>query len=146
VDPRVRATVTPPVLKSLAEVALAVLARHEQGPTASEKAGSTERNGRQWRFETKTPEGMRFEIRLTGPDVPATIPDTVVAASEIPRNIGWRETYRLVVSPPLIALDLGWRADGPLRIMTFSRGDWEAQLLEVTRRQAAAPAAPRTSP
>jgi hypothetical protein len=118
------------VLKSLAEAALAVLARQGQGPAPGEKAGSTEGTAKQWRFETKTPEGMQFEIRLTGPDVPATIPDTVVAASEIPRDLQWRETYRLVVSPPLIVLDLGWRADEPLRIMTFSRGDWEAQLLE----------------
>ena len=37
---------------------------------------------------------------------------------------------RLVVRAPIIALDLYWRADAPLRIMTFSRGTWEEALLE----------------
>ncbi|MGH9646497.1 MAG: hypothetical protein ACRD4E_06740 [Bryobacteraceae bacterium] len=84
-----------------------------------------------WRFAAKTPEGAKFEIGLTGPDLPATIPDRVVSPAEIPKNLQWRETYRLVISPPLIALDLCWGPGEPLRIMTFSRGDWETQLVDM---------------
>jgi len=86
-----------------------------------------------WHFEMKTPEGARFEIRLTGPDLPAAIPDRIESPAEIPGNLQWQETYRLAVSPPLLVLDLRWNAGEPLRIMTFSRGDWEEQLTEMAR-------------
>ncbi len=71
---------------------------------------------------------MRFEIHCTGPDLPAAIPEMLISASDIPKNPNWRGQYRLVVSPPNIALDLCWTPGEPLRIMTFSRGDWEAEL------------------
>ncbi len=47
----------------------------------------------------------------------------------IPFERPWVATYRLKVHAPLIVLDLAWRDDDPLRIMTFSRGDWEAGLM-----------------
>jgi hypothetical protein len=103
-------------LKSLAEAALAVLAHR----------GTTQ-------YESKTPQGSEFKIRLTGPDLPTAIPETVVAPSQVPKDLQWRETYRLVVSPPLIVLDLCWKPGEPLRIMSFSRGDWETQLLEMAQ-------------
>ena len=46
----------------------------------------------------------------------------------------WRGTHRLVVAPPLVALDLCWTPGEPLRIMTFSRGDWEEELLAMAAR------------
>ena len=55
--------------------------------------------------------------------IPATIPP-----AEIPNDPDWQGAYRLVVAPPLIALDIAWNTGEPLRIMTFSRGDWEGQL------------------
>jgi hypothetical protein len=37
----------------------------------------------------------------------------------------------LTVAAPVLAFDICWRPDQPLRIMTFSRGDWEAQLMSL---------------
>lgn len=81
-----------------------------------------------WRFRDRTPTGTRFEIAMSGPDLPSDVPETIVFPAEIPKEPRWRWTHRLVVAPPLITLDLRWRADSPLRIMAFSRGDWEAQM------------------
>lgn len=81
-----------------------------------------------WRFRDRTPTGTRFEITMSGPDLPSEVPETIVFPADIPREPNWRWTHRLVVAPPLITFDLRWRTDSPLRIMTFSRGDWEAQL------------------
>jgi hypothetical protein len=81
-----------------------------------------------WRFFDRTPTETRFEIAMRGPDLPSAVPETIVFPADIPREPKWRWTHRLVVAPPLITLDLRWRADSPLRIMAFSRGDWEEQL------------------
>ena len=105
------------MLRALAEAALAVLAR------------DGERDGPGWRFGTGTPDGQAFEIICQGPDLPATIPGETVLPTAIPKDPGWRGTYRLTVAPPLIAFDICWTPGEPLRIMTFSRGDWEDELL-----------------
>ena len=105
------------MLAGLARAALAVLARDGA------------RDGTGWRFAAGTADGQAFEISCDGPDLPATVPDRTVLPTEIPRQPGWRGSHRLVVAPPLIALDLCWTPGEPLRIMTFSRGDWEDALL-----------------
>ena len=105
------------MLTALAEAALAVLAREG------------ERDGTGWRLGTETREGQAFEIRCDGPGLPATIPAETILSADIPKDPKWRGTHRLVVAPPLIAFDLCWTPDQPLRIMTFSRGDWEDELL-----------------
>ncbi len=81
-----------------------------------------------WRFQTTMAHGMACEIRCTGPDLPDSVPSHTVSPADIPKDPKWRGLYRLVVAPPLIALDLCWRPGEPLRIMTFSRGDWEDAL------------------
>ena len=110
------------MLTALAEAALGVLAR------------DGERDGEGWRHRSETGDGQAFDIRCEGPDLPAAIPAETVVSSEIPRDPGWRGTHRLVVAPPLIALDLCWNPGEPLRIMTFSRGDWEDALLALAGR------------
>ena len=105
------------MLTALAEAALAVLAR------------DGEPDGAGWRYRTETGAGQAFDIGCDGPDLPAAIPAETVLPSVIPRDPKWRGTYRLVVAPPLVALDLCWTPGEPLRIMTFSRGDWEDALL-----------------
>ena len=116
---------THPVLKALADAALAVLARDGERTDDNDPGPLT------WRFDTKTVQGMAFEIRCSGPDLPAAVPADTISPADIPKDPNWRETYRLIVAPPLIAFDICWRADGPLRIMTFSRGDWETQLTDL---------------
>ena len=74
------------------------------------------------------PDGMALEIRCSGPDLPASVPSQTIFPGDIPKDPKWQEDYRLVVSPPVVAFDISWRGDEPLRILTFSRGDWEADL------------------
>jgi hypothetical protein len=54
-----------------------------------------------------------------------------VFPADIPKDPDWQGRYRLVVAPPLVALDISWTPGEPLRIMYFSRGDWEAQLMRL---------------
>lgn len=88
---------------------------------------------RTWQFGTQTPGGMTFEICCTGPDLPGAIATEVVLPSEIPRNPDWQGRYRLVVAPPLVVFDIRWTPGEPLRIMNFSRGEWEDQLLRLAQ-------------
>jgi hypothetical protein len=55
----------------------------------------------------------------------------MILPSDIPNNPHWQETYHLSVAPPNVALELTWGPAEPLRILNFSRGDWEAQLQEM---------------
>lgn len=105
----------------MADGALAILAR-DGGPTGDADT---------WRFATEMAEGMNFEIRCSGPDLPASVPAETISPADIPKDPKWQETYRLVVAPPLVALDITWRPGEPLRILTFSRGDWETQLTDL---------------
>ena len=111
------------MLTALAEAALAVLAR------------DGEPDGAGWRYRTGTGAGQAFDIGCDGPDLPAAIPAETVLPSAIPSDPKWRGLYRLVVAPPLVALDLCWTPGEPLRIMTFSRGDWEDALLAMAGRR-----------
>jgi hypothetical protein len=83
-----------------------------------------------WRALRPINEG-EMTITCTGPDLPDRVPDQTAHPSTIPFERPWAGVYRLQVRAPLIALDLYWRADAPLRIMTFSRGTWEQALLEM---------------
>ena len=112
-------------MRSLAQAALALLVR------AGEETKVEDGGGLVWRFDGRTPDGMRFEVRCSGPDLPTAVPDESVFPADIPKDPKWRGTYRLVVAPPLVAFDICWRPGEPLRIMTFSRGDWEAKLAEM---------------
>jgi hypothetical protein len=115
-------------LTALADAALRVLAR--QGTRVADGPG-TSRNI--WTFEARTPEGTKFEIRCAGPDLPDAIPAQTVFPADIPKDPDWQGRYRLIVAPPLVALDISWTPGEPLRIMYFSRGDWEDQLLRIAQ-------------
>ncbi len=111
---------TVPVLKELSEAALALLARD-----GAATDGGVNDGDQTWRVETDSPDGVNFEISLSGPDLPAAVPALTAHPGDIPKERPWTGTYRLAVAAPIIAFDIYWRADAPLRIMTFSRGDWE---------------------
>lgn len=103
-------------LDELAGKALALLARVDGGP-------------REWRTSVRGADGIEIAIVLTGPDVPRTVPGAIATPDRIARERPWVGTYRLVVRAPLIVFDLYWNKDEPLRIMGFSRGDWEQTLI-----------------
>lgn len=98
--------------KTLHELAKAALA-------ALERAGA---------HEAAVDGDVPIRIRLTGPDIPRDIPAEIASPERVARERPWTGIYRLIVSAPLIVLDLYWRPGEPLRIMTFSRGDWERDL------------------
>jgi hypothetical protein len=118
-------TVTAPVLAALAEAALAMLAEKGAASPGGENAGDTS-----WTIRTGEGAngGAPLDISCSGPDLPAGIPAEVAHPSVIPYERPWVPTYRLKVHAPLIVLDLAWRDGDPLRIMTFSRGEWEEAL------------------
>ncbi len=114
-------TRTAPILAELAGAALELL------------AARGERAGGAWSLAASAPSGVRFELRCAGPDLPETIPTETAHPSMIPKQRPWVGTYRLTVKAPLLVLDLYWNAAEPMRIMQFSRGDWENELRAVAR-------------
>lgn len=117
-------TATAPALAALAGAALALLARDGARGDGGRNPGDAT-----WRLSATSPGGVRFDISCTGPDLPASVPAATAHPTDIPKERPWVGTYRLAVAAPVLAFDIYWRADAPLRIMTFSRGDWERELL-----------------
>ena len=117
-----------PELDALARAALAVLAR--DGAVAD---GGRNSGDRTWAFHSGAVGDIPLRLELSGPDLPSDVPEEAAHPSGIPFERPWVGTYRLIVRAPLVVMDLYWRADQPLRIMGFSRGDWEDALIEVAR-------------
>jgi hypothetical protein len=117
-------TATVPDLAMLAAVALGLLAREGRVSDGGANPGD-----RTWSLAANGPDGGHLILSCTGPDLPSVIPGETAHPSVIPFERPWVGTYRLVIRAPLIVLDLYWRPDAPLRIMGFSRGDWEAALV-----------------
>lgn len=114
-------TRTAPILSELAETALRLLVRRG------------ERGASGWTFAASAPDGARLDLRCNGPNLPETIPSETAHPSTIPKQRPWTGAYRLTVKAPLLVLDLYWNADEPMRIMQFSRGDWEDALRALAR-------------
>jgi hypothetical protein len=132
-DAETTPTATAPALIALAEAALARLAHEGAASPGGENAGDTT-----WRIRAdgdgnagngSDGAAIPLDLTCTGPDLPETIPGELAHPSVIPFERPWVFTYRLVVRAPLIVLDLAWRDGDPLRIMTFSRGEWEEALV-----------------
>ncbi len=121
-------TSTAPALKEIAEAALALIARDGVVSDEGENPGD-----KTWRVATTAPDGVAFQVSCRGPNLPASIPGQTVSPAVIPKQRPWVGTHRLVVAAPIVAFDIYWRGDEPLRIMTFSRGDWEGRLLALAR-------------
>lgn len=121
-------TTTAPELKEFSRAALTLLTR--DGAAAD---GGGNPGDRTWRLTTTSPSGEPFGISCTGPDIPAAIPDETAHPSVIPYQRPWVATYRLTVTAPLVVFDIAWRPEEPLRIMNFSRGNWEDELVALAR-------------
>lgn len=115
--------ITAPILTEMGQAALSILARK-----GVKSDGSANSNDVTWRLETETPEGVKFDLSLSGPDLPDRLPDQSIHPTLIPKERPWTGEYRLTVRAPLTVYDIYWKTEEPLRIMTFSRGDWEAEL------------------
>ena len=110
----------------LAEAALSLLA----GKGNRADGGEHPKDSR-WRFTTEMSDGLVLGIHCSGPDLPARVPARTILPADIANDPKWVGTYRLGVAAPLTAFDISWRVDEPLRIMYFSRGDWERELLSI---------------
>ncbi len=74
--------------------------------------------------------GEDVQITYSGPAMPHTIPASIASHDLVlAQDPGWAGAYRLTVRSPLVVFDLNWNADEPVRIMGFSRGDWERTLV-----------------
>ena len=122
-------TTTPGELLALSASALGLLAR-----SGSCGDGGANPGDKTWSVTVAIPSWPTMTISCSGPDLPDRVPGAMAHPSIIPFQRPWIGTYRLVVTAPLTVLDLYWRADAPLRIMGFSRGDWEANLEVLARR------------
>jgi len=75
--------------------------------------------------------GQTLEISHNGPELPDAVPGPVADYQMVAAQpTGWRGAHRLSVRAPLVVFDLSWNDGEPLRIMGFSRGDWEEKLME----------------
>lgn len=107
-------------LQNLAERALALLARR-----------GTREAGDRWQTTVQCPGGQALRITCRGPDMPSGVPARIAAPDCVMKERPWVGTYRLTVSAPLVVFDICWIEGEPLRIMNFSRGDWEDDLASV---------------
>lgn len=113
-------------LQHLANLSLKILAR-EGLPV--EGAANTDGTG--WQVIATGANGTPLDISLAGPDIPALLDEEIIPPAQVAEQLGWKGAYRLVVRAPLIVFDIYWNPGEPLRIMTFSRGDWEADLAKL---------------
>ena len=124
IDTETHPTATAPDIGTAAAAALAVLARDGVKTDDGIRPGDS-----RWRYEGKTADGQKFEIEFSGPDLPAQAADRTILPSDIPKDPKWQGEYLLAVSPPNIAFQISWSNDAPLRILNFSRGSWEDELI-----------------
>lgn len=118
--------VTAPVVRALADACLRILAHSG--------AWRQQETTRLCCFESSNRHGQKIDLRLHGPDMPDDIPHETIQPKDVARQIPWAGTYRLELRAPLICFDLYWKADEPLRIMQFSRGDWEEDIAALAGR------------
>lgn len=118
----------PATLHDLAALALRVLAR--DGAPVPDGARTGEPG---WHAKCAGDSGPALDISLAGPDIPGAISDPIAPPDLIARERPWKGKYRLAVNAPLVVLDLYWTPGEPLRIMSFSRGDWERDLAAAAR-------------
>ncbi|MBT7569283.1 MAG: 4Fe-4S dicluster domain-containing protein [Rhodospirillaceae bacterium] len=100
--------VTPDTVRRAAELALALLS-----PASA---------------SDKTFEAGDTCIRLQGPDIPATVPMDLATPDDVATSVDFQAQYTLTIDAPRRVLELTWSAGEALRILCFSRGDWEQEL------------------
>jgi hypothetical protein len=117
---------TVPSLQDLANFGLKILARDG---LSVEGVANTDATG--WQVVATGANGIPLDISLAGPDIPAQLDEEIIPPAQVAEQRGWKGAYRLQVRAPLIVFDIYWNPGEPLRIMTFSRGDWETELAQL---------------
>lgn len=124
IDADVHPSITAPAIGEAAAAALAVLARDGAKSDVGLRPGD-----HRWYYKGETADGQDFEIEFSGPDLPSQTAHQTILPSDIPKDFRWQGEYMLTVSPPNVAFQISWSASAPLRIMNFSRGSWEDELI-----------------
>lgn len=113
-------------LQDLGNLGLKILAR--DGFPVPDVANT---NHAGWQVVATGANGTPFDISLVGAEIPHVLNEEIVPPAQVAEQLGWKGVYRLLVRAPLIVFDIYWNPGEPLRIMTFSRGDWEADLAKL---------------
>jgi len=115
---------TPDWVRWVAELALAQLSRGDGG------------NGGegQWTYNAGN-----IAIIVQGPDIPAAIPASLAGPDDVAASVDFRPAYTLSIDAPRRVLELTWSAREDLRILCFSRGDWEQELAALSGGDVIAP-------
>ena len=70
-----------------------------------------------------------LEILYAGPAAPYTVPTEMASYETVARQPpDWMGTHRLTLHAPLVVFDMMWSDDEPVRVLGFSRGEWERAL------------------
>ena len=81
-------------------------------------------------LESPLSDGQTMKVAYRGPAMPENVPPEVASPElVVAQGPGWEGAHRLRVEAPLPVFDLLWNPDEPTRILYFSRGDWEDDLL-----------------
>ena len=106
---------------------------HALETTGVATAGGPMPGDRTWSLVAQTRHGTDLAVACTGPDLPQSIPDETIRPSDVGNQIPWAGVYRLTIKAPIPVFDLYWKPGEPLRILQFSRGDWEQDLMDLGR-------------
>lgn len=79
------------------------------------------------RLLAKGAGGNPFEITCRGS--PSDVPAGIANSDLVMGTQSWTAAYTLKIAIPSTVFEIAWNEGGPVRIMNFSRGDWEARLL-----------------
>ena len=112
---------------------LAAAGLHALAVAGVVSAGGPMPGDQTWSLAAQTRHGTDLVVTCSGPDLPQSIPDETIRPSDVGNQIPWIGVYRMTIRAPIPVFDLYWKPAEPLRILQFSRGDWEQDLAELAR-------------
>jgi hypothetical protein len=76
------------------------------------------------------PDGEDLKITYKGTIAPETVPVGIASHAMVMEQApGWSGEHRLSIYAPLVVFDLMWNDDEPIRVLGYSRGEWERALV-----------------
>jgi ferredoxin len=74
--------------------------------------------------------GADLDIIYKGSAAPRSIPIDIASHAMVAEQApGWVGTHRLSIHAPLVVFDLMWNDNEPIRVLGYSRGEWERALV-----------------
>ena len=76
------------------------------------------------------PGGENLTLDYRGPSIPDALPGEIATADMVTaQRPEWQATHILSIHSPLVVFELAWNDGEPVRILVYSRGDWEQILV-----------------